>query len=99
MHILNIENDVIEVGREILSEMWEKIVCRRNILRELWCVTGLFFHELNVKSFLEALDKFRVLEFNKTKLRANAMKFSRDIFKKKTTAYFHEKWSEHKDRQ
>ncbi len=61
--------------------------------------TGLFFHELNVKSFLEALDKFRVLEFNKTKLRANAMKFSRDIFKKKTEAYFHEKWSEHEDKQ
>ncbi|UCC38296.1 MAG: glycosyltransferase [Candidatus Aminicenantes bacterium] len=61
--------------------------------------TGLFFHELRVKSFLEALDKFRVLEFNKTTVRANAMKFSRDIFKKRISEFFLEKWSEHKGRQ
>jgi glycosyltransferase involved in cell wall biosynthesis len=61
--------------------------------------TGLFFHELRVKSLLETLDKFRVLEFNKNTLRANAMTFSRDIFKEKISEFFLEKWSEHKGRQ
>lgn len=61
--------------------------------------TGLFFHELNAKGFLEALDKFRVIEFNKTVLRANAMKFSQDVFKKKISEFFLEKWSEHKSKQ
>lgn len=61
--------------------------------------TGLFFPELRIESLLEALDKFRVLEFNKTTIRANAVKFSRDVFKEKVSAFFREKWSEHQSKR
>jgi glycosyltransferase involved in cell wall biosynthesis len=56
--------------------------------------TGLFFQELSAGGFQEALDKFQGIAFNKSTIRANALAFSRDIFKKKTEKLFRAKWSE-----
>jgi glycosyltransferase involved in cell wall biosynthesis len=56
--------------------------------------TGFFFQELSARSLQDALDKFQGITFNKSTIRANALAFSRDIFKKKTSALFREKWSE-----
>lgn len=61
--------------------------------------TGLFFHEVGVESLLNVLDKFRKFEFNKTKIRENALNFSRDKFKENITAYFSQKWQEHYSKQ
>jgi len=58
--------------------------------------TGLYFDELRVESLLEVLDKFRGMEFNKTKVRDNALNFSRDKFKERVTASFRQKWTDHK---
>jgi len=58
--------------------------------------TGLFFDELRVESVLEILDKFRGMEFNKTKVRENALHFSRDKFKERVRASFLQKWTKHK---
>ncbi|MFP4082736.1 MAG: glycosyltransferase [Candidatus Aminicenantes bacterium] len=60
--------------------------------------TGLFFSELSVDSLLEVLDKFRGFEFNKTKIRENALNFSRDKFKQKIAAYFKQRWTEYKNK-
>lgn len=56
--------------------------------------TGLFFRELTAKSLQNALDKFQGIAFNKSTIRANALAFSRDKFKKKTSVLFREKWNE-----
>lgn len=61
--------------------------------------TGLFFGELRVESLLEVLDKFRGMEFNKTKVRDNALNFSQDKFKERVKAYFHQKWADHNKKQ
>lgn len=58
--------------------------------------TGLLFEELTVESLLGTLDKFQGFTFNKKTIRANALKFSRSIFKEKTSEFFRSKWSEHK---
>lgn len=56
--------------------------------------TGLFFPELTTESLQAALDKFQSIAFNKSTIRANALTFSRDSFKEKTSALFREKWNE-----
>ncbi len=56
--------------------------------------TGLFFPELTVESLQDALDKFQDIAFNKAKIRDNAMKFSRELFKEKVSAFFREKWQD-----
>jgi len=61
--------------------------------------TGLFFSEFRVESLLEALDKFQSLEFNKTTARANAMNFSREIFKEKLSSFLEKKLSEFKGKK
>lgn len=61
--------------------------------------TGLFFHEMRVESLLNVLDKFRGFEFNKTKIRNNALNFSREKFKLHISAYFRQKWTEFKSEQ
>jgi glycosyltransferase involved in cell wall biosynthesis len=58
--------------------------------------TGILFNELHVESLLSILDKFKGLEFNKVKVRENALNFSREKFKVKISAYFRQKWAEHK---
>ena len=60
-------------------------------------ISGLFFPELRVECLLEVLDKFRGIEFNKAKIRANVLKFSRDKFKARLVAYFQQKWQEHQN--
>jgi len=59
--------------------------------------TGVFFYELKPASLLDALDKFRGLEFNKTILRAQAERFSRDIFKEKIETSIRQKWRAFKE--
>ena len=56
--------------------------------------TGLFFPELTAESLQAALDKFQSIAFNKSKIRANALTFSRGSFKEKATTFFREKWDE-----
>ncbi|MFB0564779.1 MAG: glycosyltransferase [Candidatus Aminicenantaceae bacterium] len=56
--------------------------------------TGVFFPELEVSRLVAVLDKFESMEFNKTIIRENAMKFSRNIFKEKLAAFLREKWSD-----
>ena len=54
--------------------------------------TGLFFPELSVESLEDAIDKFQGIHFNKDFLRAHALEFSRDTFKKEISAYLQEAW-------
>jgi glycosyltransferase involved in cell wall biosynthesis len=61
--------------------------------------TGVFFPEASVKSLRQALDKFESFEFNTNTIRANALNFSREIFKAKISAYLDAKWSEFKERK
>lgn len=61
--------------------------------------TGLFFYEFNVESLLDVLDKIRGLEFNKTKVRDNALNFSRDKFKERVADCFRQKWTDHKNKR
>jgi len=49
--------------------------------------TGIFFQDLSVSGLTGALDKFHRLEFNKSVLRSNAMKFSRPLFKEKLVSF------------
>lgn len=57
--------------------------------------TGLFFSELTKESLQDAVDKFQGIAFDKSTIRANALRFSREKFKKKISAYFQDKWREH----
>ena len=56
--------------------------------------TGLLFRELTARSLQVALDKFQGIAFNKSTIRANALAFSRDMFKKRTSVLFRDKWNE-----
>jgi glycosyltransferase involved in cell wall biosynthesis len=57
--------------------------------------TGFLYEELNSEGLSTALDKFKDMNFNKTTIRANAVKFSRNSFKKKISSYFQQKWAKH----
>lgn len=57
--------------------------------------TGVFFTELSVKGLRDALDKLESISFNRKTVRELALRFSRDTFKEKISAYLHDKWSEH----
>jgi glycosyltransferase involved in cell wall biosynthesis len=57
--------------------------------------TGIFFTEPAVPSLLGALDKFQDIEFNKETARANAMRFSREVFKNRIADYFQSLWQKH----
>jgi len=56
--------------------------------------TGVLFQDLSVSGLAGALDKFRRLEFNKSVLRSNAMKFSRPLFKEKLASFIETQWRE-----
>ncbi|MFQ6082972.1 MAG: glycosyltransferase [Candidatus Aminicenantia bacterium] len=56
--------------------------------------TGVFFDNLKTDDFLKALDKFNKLDFNKAKIRENAMRFSRDKFKIKIKNYIDQKYTQ-----
>jgi glycosyltransferase involved in cell wall biosynthesis len=57
--------------------------------------TGLFFSELTKQSLQDAVDKFQGIAFDRSAIRTNALRFSREKFKKKVSAYFQDKWREH----
>ncbi len=61
--------------------------------------TGLFFAELTAESVQEAIDKFLGIEFEKSTIRANASRFSRETFKTNIAAFFQEKWREHQSQK
>ncbi|MBN1222367.1 MAG: glycosyltransferase [Candidatus Aminicenantes bacterium] len=61
--------------------------------------TGLLFSELSVAGLLAVLDKFPNITFNKKTIRANALNFSRDTFKRKALSFFNTKWVEHVSEQ
>lgn len=61
--------------------------------------TGLFFEETKVESLLAALDKLQGFEFNKTAIRANALNFSREIFREKMVSCIEKKWEEFKSKE
>lgn len=58
--------------------------------------TGVFFSELTVAGLSGALDKFKDMKFNDSRIRANAERFSRRSFREKMAAYFERKWAVHK---
>ncbi|MBD3413594.1 MAG: glycosyltransferase [Candidatus Aminicenantes bacterium] len=60
--------------------------------------TGLFFRQLNVKSLMSALDKFKKLTFNKTEIRKNTIGYSRVRFKKRISSFIQEKWNDHREK-
>lgn len=53
--------------------------------------TGTFFYEENADSLLEAVERADKIEFNISKLRANAERFNRDKFKKEIKEYVQSK--------
>ncbi|MDD8016237.1 MAG: glycosyltransferase, partial [Acidobacteriota bacterium] len=61
--------------------------------------TGVLFPEPTVQSLRAALDKCAGFEFNKSTLRSNAMKFSRESFKGKISSYILEKWADFKKKR
>jgi glycosyltransferase involved in cell wall biosynthesis len=61
--------------------------------------TGLFFRELTAESLQSALDKFQGIAFNKSTIRANALTFSRGLFKEKAATLFRDKWNEFLSKQ
>ena len=62
-------------------------------------LTGLFFEQLNVKSLISVLDKFDKLPFNRTEIRKNAVKYSREKFKQMISSYLEEKWTDFKNKK
>ncbi len=46
-------------------------------------VTGLFFNEQTPESLVDAVNKFQFKSFNKTKIREQALKFDKEVFKNK----------------
>ena len=56
--------------------------------------TGFFFAESTAESLQDALDKFQTIPFNRSTIRENARRFSRDKFKEKVSALFRKKWDE-----
>lgn len=55
--------------------------------------TGILFPELTAASLRGALDKAETIEFNTAALRAHAMTFSRDTFRKAIAAYLADTWA------
>lgn len=54
--------------------------------------TGLFFSELNNDSLRRTLDRMEGLTFNKSIIRNNALRFSREKFKENLQSYIQQKW-------
>jgi len=62
-------------------------------------LTGIFFDELNADSLISVLDKFKKLTFNKTEIRKNTLKYSREKFKQRISLYLEEKWNSFQDKK
>jgi len=61
--------------------------------------SGLFFRKLSANSLISALDKSKKLPFNKTEIRKNALRYSREKFKERIFSFIKEKWNEFQDRK
>ena len=61
--------------------------------------TGLLFEALSAAGLAGALDNFQGLAFNKSAARKNAMRFSRQIFKKKIHHFIRRAWAEFEGRR
>ena len=59
--------------------------------------TGLYFEDATPAGLAGALDKCRVMNFNKASLRAHALTFSRGVFREKMETRLAEMWREFKD--
>jgi len=58
--------------------------------------TGLFFDELKVSSLAAALDNFPTLDLNSKVIRANALRYSRQSFKRRLASVLQKKWNRFK---
>ena len=56
--------------------------------------TGIFFYEQTVNSLIEAINKFKTMQFNREDIRNNAKKFDEEIFKTKIKNFVSEKYRE-----
>lgn len=56
--------------------------------------TGIFFYEQTHSSLQKAIQKFQSTQFSPIDIRHHALKFDREIFKKKIDEFVREKWSE-----
>ena len=63
-------------------------------------ITGLFFKENSKGAFIETVKRFLKVEdsFDRNKIRENALRFDRDIFKKKIVDFINHKYSDHKNK-
>lgn len=57
-------------------------------------VTGIFFKEQTVESLIEAVKRFEEIKniFNSKRIRENALRFDKEIFKKKIKSFIEEKY-------
>ncbi|MBI2845251.1 MAG: glycosyltransferase [Chloroflexi bacterium] len=56
--------------------------------------TGVLFTEPNQRSLIEALQRFQGMSFDPAALRANAQRFSKQVFQNRLQSFVQEKWQE-----
>lgn len=61
-------------------------------------ITGVFFKKQIVESLIKAIKRFEKVKdgFNSERMRENALRFDKEIFKRKIKAFIEEKYSEFK---
>lgn len=57
--------------------------------------TGIFFHEQTPESLLNAIKKFRTMQFDHRRIRERALQFDREVYKKKMKDFIDSKVAEH----
>ncbi|OGZ33057.1 MAG: glycosyl transferase [Candidatus Portnoybacteria bacterium RBG_13_40_8] len=60
--------------------------------------TGIFFDEQTIDSLVEAVKNFKLKKFNSKKIRQHALKFDKEIFKKKIKDFVEKSYYENRDR-
>jgi len=58
--------------------------------------TGMFFDQQTPESLSEAVKKFKSAEFDPRKIRQQALKFDKEIFKRKIKDFVEKSWLKHK---
>jgi glycosyltransferase involved in cell wall biosynthesis len=61
--------------------------------------TGIFFNEQTPESLISAIKNARFEDFNPQKIRQEALKFDKEIFKEKIKEFVGESWAEHQKRR
>ncbi len=61
-------------------------------------VSGIFFEEQSADSLIFALKKFKPEDFDSQKIRGEAIKFDKEVFKEKIRNFVQESWEEHINR-